>query len=107
MRMALLVLAAGALLSSAAQAKDGPNEPTAGKDQPAVKMLYVCSEDEAAWRPFSRDLGVPEFVTAAQVRASSGKAWSAPKCITSSELRRLTGGTQMGRLTRTGLTPPK
>lgn len=93
MRMVLLVAAAAALLGGAAQANEDPNA-GAGKAEAqrapsAAKVLYVCGEDEAAWRPFSRDLGVPEFVTAKQVRADTEKTWAAPKCITASELRRL------------------
>lgn len=99
MRMALLVIAAGALLGGAAQAKDNPNALATGKDaverQPLQKMLYVCSEDELAWRAFSRDLGTPQFVTADQVVAERGKAWSAPKCITKSQLRRLNALTRL------------
>ena len=94
MRMVLLVVAAGALLGGVAQGKESPNAMAAGKDsvgvQPAPKVLYVCNEEEMSWRAFSRDLGTPDFVTAAQVRADRGKAWSAPKCITAAELRRLT-----------------
>jgi hypothetical protein len=70
------------------------------KRAPSVaKVLYVCGEDEAAWRSFSRDLGVPEFVTAAQVRADTDKTWAAPKCITASELRRLKDNTQVTLVT--------
>lgn len=97
MKMALLVIAAGALLGGAAQAKDDPNQiqPTkavaAGDSTDGVtKVLYVCSEDEQAWRAFSRDLGSPDFVTAKEVLADKGKSWAEPKCITPSQLHRLT-----------------
>lgn len=109
MRMVLLVMATGALLGGVAQAKDNPNAMTPASNvvdqpraQPVVKVLYVCDEEELSWRAFSRDLGTPDFVTAKQVRADSGKAWAAPKCITASELRHLTG-TQVGQLTKQNL----
>ena len=97
MRIALLVIAAGALMGTLAQAKDNPNAMAAGKDavdlqrsEPALKKLYVCDADEASWNLVSRDLRTPVFVTAQQVRADKSAAWSAPKCITEAELRRLT-----------------
>lgn len=103
MRLAIMVIAAAALLGGSAQAHSDPS--AAAKDAVATapaakKVLVVCDGDEASWRAFSRDLGLPEFVTARQVRAAEGKAWSGPKCITPSELRRLTGGEQVSRLTR-------
>ena len=95
MRRVLPILVAAALLGGAAQAKDSPNAMAAGKDavaqQPTTKMLMVCDEDYLSWRAFSRDLGTPDYVTAEQVRADTSKAWAAPKCITESQLRRLTG----------------
>lgn len=95
MRMVLPIIAVAALMGGAVQAKDNPNAIAAGKDavaqQGATKVLYVCDEDELSWRAFSRDLGTPDFVTAAQVRADTSKGWAAPKCITESQLRLLTG----------------
>ncbi|MBI1197013.1 MAG: hypothetical protein GC203_04045 [Phenylobacterium sp.] len=97
MRMALLVIAATALAGGVAQAQEQQARaatvtPAVDRQDPAAatKVLYVCSEDERNWRAFSRDLGTPDFVTAKQVLADEGKAWSAPKCITKSELHRLT-----------------
>lgn len=93
MRVTLMVIAAGALLAGAAQAKENQSA-TTEQDEAAstgrvVKVLYVCSEEERNWRAFSRDLGTPDFITAEQVRAQKGKAWAEPKCITPSEVRRL------------------
>lgn len=111
MRTMLLTIAAAALLGGSAQANEPPNEKATGYEMaaaqtpdPVVKVLYVCGEDEASWRSVSRDLGIPEFVTAKQVRADTGKAWAQPKCITPAELRRLTN-TQVGRLTAASLMP--
>jgi hypothetical protein len=95
MRMALIFIAASALIGGAAQAHDDPAAATptkavaADEHAEATKVLYVCSEEERNWRAFSRDLGTPEFVTAKRVIADQGKAWSEPKCITQSELKRL------------------
>ena len=109
MRTIMLTIAAAALMGGFAQAKDAPVGSGQGVadgqgPDPQVKVLYVCGEDEASWRSVSRDLGIPEFVTAKQVRADSGKAWAEPKCITPAELRRLTN-TQVGRLSAASLTP--
>ncbi|MEW5687351.1 MAG: hypothetical protein AB1942_20745 [Pseudomonadota bacterium] len=108
MRTLLLTIAAAALMGGFAQANEAPVAPGQAADgqgpAPMVKVLYVCGEDEASWRSVSRDLGIPEFVTAKQVRADSGKAWDAPKCITPAELRRLTN-TQVGRLSAAALMP--
>lgn len=83
MRVLSLVIAAGALLSGGAQA----SEPTPAPDA-AKKALVVCSEEERDWRAVSRDLGMPDFVTAKEVR--EGKAWTGAKCITPAEMRKLT-----------------
>ena len=108
MRTVLLAMAAGAFLAGAAQAKD--IDATTGADapraEPSVKVLYICGEDEMGWRMFSRDLGIPDFVTAEQVRADTGKAWDGPKCITSAELRRLTEN-KSARLTPAKFTPSR
>ena len=112
MRMVLLVIATGALLAGAAQAKESPNALAVGQDAvarqaatPGVKRLYVCDAEELSWRAFSRDLGTPEFVTADEVRTDSGKAWNAPRCITPSELRRLTSTVKVGYLSEIKLVP--
>ena len=113
MRMVLLAIAAATLLGGVAQANDNPSAMRHGKNladrapaEPVIKVLYVCDEDELSWRAFSRDLGTPEFVTADQVRAENGKAWTAPRCITATELRRLTS-TKVGRLIDVNLTPAR
>ena len=97
MQRVLMAIAASALLAGAAQAADQQQARSADKAATnaqarapaAKKVLYVCSEEERSWRMFSRDLGTPEFVTAEQVRADAGKTWSAPKCITEGEMKRL------------------
>lgn len=112
MRAVILALAAGVLMGGAAQAKDSPSAMASGADvahtgaSPTAKMLYVCGEDEQSWRMFSRDLGIPDFVTAAQVRAAANKAWDGPKCITPTELRRLTDGPS-ANLTRVTYQPAR
>ncbi len=106
MRTMVFVMAAGALLAGAAQAKDtlnpmgaNPNVMEASRDsasqqraQPAVKVLYVCDEGEQNRRAFAREFGAADFVTADQVRAAKGQPWSAPRCITPAEVRRLNIG---------------
>jgi len=110
MRMTLTVIAAAALIGGTAFAGPPPQQAAsaqvASADQAATAVastpvasvtLHVCDEEAADWRLFSRDLGLPDFVTAKQVRA--GKAGSGAKCITPSELRRLKGE-QVGALVR-------
>ena len=116
MRTVLMTIAAAALMGGAAQAQDIPDAAASGQpaaaaqaaqgapSDPAFKVLYVCGEDQASWRSLSRDMGIPEFVTAKQVRADRGKAWAEPKCITPAELRRL-HKLQIGRLSANTLTP--
>ena len=105
MRTVLLAIAASALLGGLAHAQEksgatpgAANAAGAQRAAPIGKVLYICDEEERAWRVFSRDLGTPDFITAEQVRADKSKAWREPKCITASELRRLTG-TRVGQLT--------
>ena len=94
MRMLLLTLAAAALLGGAAQAGEEQDAVVtkavaAPQASEAKKVLIVCTEEERDMRSFSRDLGLPDFVTAKQVLADQGKAWTGARCITPTEMRRL------------------
>lgn len=91
MRIALLAVAFAAL-AGGALANEPPNAQSQAKDAAAdarpAKVLYVCEDNAMTRRAFAREFGAAEFVTAEAVRAD-GKAWAAPKCITSAEARRL------------------
>lgn len=92
MRIALFAVAFAAL-AGGALANEPPNAQAQAKDaavaaQRSAKVLYVCEDNAMTRRAFAREFGAAEFVTAEAVRAD-GKAWAAPKCITSAEARRL------------------
>jgi len=60
--------------------------------QPAgAKTLYVCERDAVSKRTFKRLHGEVKFVTAKSLldRRGDSDRWSAPRCITGVELRRL------------------
>ena len=74
-------LAAPSVLDAA---KDASTMETAGK----ARMLYICDTSDATKRSFVREHGAMEFVTAEAATQDQG-AWSAPRCITRTEYRRL------------------
>lgn len=92
MRHVFLAATALAVLGGNAWAAEAPAK------QPATKVLQVCDAEAQSWRAFSRDLGLPDYVTAKQVLADTSKGWAEPKCITASELRRLTGEPKLERV---------
>lgn len=94
--MRFLVL--GALLAMTAApalAAQAPSTATAGQDAAArtadapkaAKVLYVCDKSDATRRAFAREFGSAEFVDAKA--ALDADAWSAPRCITPAEAKRL------------------
>lgn len=100
MRIAVLMIAAGALMASAAHATTEPvaatgqkvlavavaadTNPAARRAEPS-RMLIVCDAEEDAGA-VARDVDFG-FVTAKQILA--GRTWTGTKCITASEARRL------------------
>lgn len=92
MRMIVCMAALAALAAGTAAAKEPLSAQSAAKDTAATdkapKVLYVCEDSAMTRRAFAREFGSIEFVKAADVR-SAGEAWSAPKCITSTEARKL------------------
>lgn len=94
MRLVICAAALAALTGGTAVAKDAPNAAQAAKDAvvsspgQASKILYICEDSAEVRRAFAREYGAVSFVTADEVRAD-GETWSAPKCITSVEARRL------------------
>lgn len=53
-----------------------------------ARTVYVCDASVMTKRAFAREFGSVEFVKAEDVMAK-GVTWSAPKCISASEARRL------------------
>lgn len=96
MRILATLAALAALSAGSALAKEAPNVRDAAKDaavttaQQGGKVLYICDDTAMTRRAFAREFGQVEFVTADDVRANE-RGWSAPKCITSVEAKRLEG----------------
>lgn len=67
-------------------AKDAAVQATVTESQ--ARKVYVCDSRDLTRRSFTREHGAMEFVTADQA-AQSRTAWTAPKCMRSSELMRL------------------
>ena len=92
MRIIVCMAALAALAAGGAVAKEPLSAQSAAKDAAAtgkeLKVLYVCEDSAMTRRAFAREFGSVEFVKAADVRATD-QAWSAPKCITSAEARKL------------------
>lgn len=66
----------------------GPTENAQEIRQPA-RALYVCDRDLASARAFEREHGVrPQFVSADEA-TTSRERWSAPRCISDGEHRKL------------------
>ncbi|WP_296816568.1 hypothetical protein [Brevundimonas sp.] len=68
--------------------------PAAGRtgDAPSVqRVLYVCDRAPETRRAFQREHGEIVFVTAEEVLAAEarGDQWTAPRCISAAEARRL------------------
>lgn len=94
MRSIALGLALAAIAAVPALAKDAASAANAGQDAAAqvsrdsARVLYVCDRSDLTRRGFAREFGSAEFVTADGATAR-GEAWSAPRCITRSEMMRL------------------
>ena len=94
MRSIALGLAVAALAAVPALAKDAASADRAGKDAAAQvsadapRVLYVCDRSDLTRRGFAREFGSAEFVTADRA-AAKDEAWTAPRCISRSEMLRL------------------
>lgn len=86
----LSALAAGPALSDSEPADaDKAKAASAVQDAPKPsRTVYICADTAETRRAFAREFGKVEFVRAEQA-ASQGAAWTAPKCITAAEARRL------------------
>ncbi|RAK66562.1 hypothetical protein [Phenylobacterium kunshanense] len=90
MRLFICTIVASALTAGVALAEQAPAAADAARDSVVApsRTVYVCNKDTLTRRGFSREHGAVEFVKAEAVLAK-GESWSAPKCVTSSEARRL------------------
>ena len=90
MRLTICALALAAMTAGPALAADpavaqkiAPPEP-----QKVARTVFVCDDSAKTKRAFEREYGKMEFVTA-EAAAAKGESWSAPKCVTAAEARRL------------------
>ena len=84
------VLAAGSAFAAQAPASS-PTAKPAEAAPPAAKpsrTVFICDNDAMTRRAFAREYGKTEFVRA-EAAAAKGEAWSAPRCITAAEARKL------------------
>jgi len=86
-------VALAAVTCGSALAADAPNASQASKNAlvetpKTARMLYVCDDSSMTRRAFAREFGAARFETAETVRVKS-EAWSAPRCITQAQQRRL------------------
>lgn len=91
MRLLICTIVASALTTGAAlAAEQAPSVADAARDSVVTpsRSVYVCDTDAMTRRAFAREHGAVEFVKAEAVLAK-GESWSAPKCVTSTEARRL------------------
>lgn len=90
MRLFICALVVSAISAGAAYAEKAPAAPDAARDSAAApsRTVYICDKDAATRRAFAREHGAVEFVKAEAVLAK-GESWSAPKCVTTREARRL------------------
>ena len=54
----------------------------------APRAVFICDSSAMTRRAFEREFGAIEFVKA-EAAVAKGEAWTAPKCVTDSEGRRL------------------
>lgn len=87
--------AAAVALSASGSSADLAQAKVFASQSPSAKMLYVCERDAVSKRTFKRLHGEVKFVTAKSLldRRGDNDQWSAPRCITGSELRRLEAST--------------
>lgn len=85
--IALGAAVCGALLVPSAAFAGPPAAGAAASEQPAARTLYICEDSSLTRRAMLRLQGEAKFMTARQVRASTG--WHGVRCITKAEFRKL------------------
>lgn len=92
MRRILIAVAVAALATSAAHAEvakaAGQSAADVSTREATGRSLYICDASDLTRRSFTRQHGAMQFVKADKA-AQKGEAWSAPRCMTSSEYYRL------------------
>ena len=77
-------------LAGPSVAETAPSASAKGVDavSRAPRAVFVCDSSAMTRRAFVREFGAIEFVKA-EAAVAKGEAWSAPKCVTGAEGRRL------------------
>jgi len=90
MRTLIVVIALSIGAAAPALAEQATSAASRAKDAAArtARTVYVCDASAMTKRAFAREFGSVEFVKAEDVMAK-GVTWSAPKCISANEARRL------------------
>jgi hypothetical protein len=96
MRSLMLGAVLAAVSLSTAGAQEATSVAVAAKDAAAqaprtelgVRKIFVCDNRDLTRRSFAREYGSIEFITADQA-VKPNTAWTAPKCMRSSEHMRL------------------
>lgn len=90
MRAFLYVSVLAALSAAPAFAEQAASAASRATDASArtSRTVYICDASAMTKRGFAREFGSVEFVKAETVVAK-GETWTAPKCITANEARRL------------------
>lgn len=85
MRLIVCAFVLSALAAGPALSKEASPATAAAK---AARTVYVCDGSAMTRRAFTREFGSMEFVTAEKA-AAKGATWTAPKCVTPAEARKL------------------
>lgn len=90
MRLFFCTIVASALCAGAAFAEHAPAAADVAKDSVVApsRTVFICANDAMTRRAFAREYGSVEFVKAEEAVAK-GEVWAAPKCVSSTEARRL------------------
>lgn len=90
MRLLMCAFAVIAVSAGPALAEQATSAASRASDASAraTRTVYVCDASAMTKRAFAREFGSVEFVKAEAVVAK-GEAWTAPKCVTANEARRL------------------
>ena len=88
MKKLMVMTAALSVISTSSAIAEGSPRP---RERSAERVLYVCDASMQTRRAFEREHGAMVFVSAqeAMQAKSSKQAWSAPRCITQAENKRL------------------
>lgn len=86
--MRMIICAAVLSALAVAPAVSGENAKTTATSAEAGRTVYICDNSAMTRRAFAREFGKTEFVKA-DAAAAKGERWTAPKCMTAREARRL------------------